>query len=423
MTGMATRFRWVILSLLFFATTINYLDRIVFSVLIPTIREDLHLTDLDYGYINAAFQLAYTVGFLFMGKFIDWAGTKIGYLVSIVWWSIAAGLHALAGSGWALGTWRFLLGLGESGNFPSCIKSVAEWFPKKDRAFATGIFNAGTNVAATVGPPLIVALAAAHGWRAAFLITASLGFLWVPLWWFLYHSPDRHRSVNQAELAYIRSGEKEQIARVGWLAAMRYQETWGFAAGKFLSDPVWWFYLIWLPPYLYDARKFNLKEIGWALPVIYLAADIGSVGGGWISGYLIRRGWPGGKARKAAMAIAAFCMPVAATAVFVSNPLVAIALVALATSAHQGWSANLFTTTSDVFPSNAVASVVGIGGCAGGLGGFLFSALIPGYVITYWGYVPVFVLMGVLHPLALLVVHLLMGRIERVEGAENTYAH
>lgn len=411
-----SRFRWVILSLLFFATTVNYLDRIVFTVLIPEIRKELHINDLYYGYINAAFHLAYTVGFLFVGKFIDWVGTKVGYLISILWWSVAAACHAMAGSAVALGGWRFLLGLGESGNFPSCIKSVAEWFPKKDRAFATGIFNAGTNVAATIGPPAIVALAAVYGWRAAFLITASLGALWVPLWWYFYDRPERHRQVSREELAYIhsdRGGGPEPA--VGWLPAMRHRETWGFAAGKFLTDPVWWFYLTWLPPYLYDVRQFNLREIGWALPVIYLAADFGSVGGGWISGHLIRKGWAGGKARKTAMAMAAFCMPVAATAVFVPSPILAIALVSLATSAHQGWSANLFTTTSDVFPSNTVASVVGIGGCVGGLGGLLFSAIIPGYVITYFGYVPVFILMGILHPLALLVVHVLMGRIEPIK--------
>ncbi len=413
-----SRFRWVILGLLFFATTVNYLDRIVFSVLIPEIRKELHISDLYYGYINGAFQFAYTLGFLFMGKFIDWAGTKVGYLAAIAWWSVAAAFHATAGSSLALGAWRFLLGLGESGNFPSCIKSVAEWFPKRDRAFATGIFNAGTNVAATIGPPIIVGIAAAYGWRAAFLITAGLGALWAPLWWLLYDRPDRHPRANREELAYIQSdrgGEPE--AAVGWLAALRQRETWGFAAGKFLTDPVWWFYLTWLPPYLFDVRKFNLQEIGWALPVIYLAADFGSVGGGWLSGYFIKKGWAGGRARKAAMGLAAFCMPVAVTAVFVESPYVAIGLIALATSAHQGWSANLFTTASDVFPSNAVASVVGIGGCAGGLGGFLLSAIIPGYVITYFGYVPVFILMGVLHPLALLAVHVLMGRIERVGRA------
>jgi ACS family hexuronate transporter-like MFS transporter len=408
------RVRWLILGLLFFATTVNYLDRIVLAVLIPEIRKELSLDNIDYGYINAAFQAAYLVGFLFMGKFIDWAGTKIGYLASMAFWSVAGALHATAGSGVALGFWRLMLGLGESGNFPSAIKTVAEWFPKKDRAFATGIFNAGTNVAATIGPPVIVAMQAAYGWRAAFLITAGLGTLWAPLWWYYYEHPRRHRAVSAAELAYIESGEAEQAARVGWLEALRYRETWGFAAGKFLTDPVWWFYLTWLPPYLYDARQFNLTEIGWVLPVIYLAADVGSVGGGWISGYLIRRGWRSGKARKTAMAMAAACMPLAAMAVFVKSPFTAIALVSLATSAHQGWSANLFTTTSDVFPSQAVASVVGIGGCAGAAGGLLISALIPGYVIQHFGYVPVFVLMGVLHPLALAVVHLIMGRIEPV---------
>ncbi len=411
-----TRVRWAILGLLFFATTVNYLDRIVLAVLIPEIRKELHIDDLHYGYITTAFQLAYTAGFLFAGKFIDWAGTRIGYLASMLWWSAAAALHATAGSTVTLGFWRFLLGLGEAGNFPSAIKSVAEWFPKKDRAFATGIFNAGTNVAATIGPPILVAINAAYGWRAAFLITAGLGIFWVPLWWYYYEHPERHRRLGGLELAYIQSDREERLPPVGWLAALRRREAWGFAAGKFLSDPVWTFYLFWLPPYLYDVRKFNLREIGWALPVIYLAADFGSVGGGWLSGWLIRRGWTSARARKTAMLAAAACMPVAATAVLVESPLLAIALIGLATSAHQGWSANLFTTVSDVFPSQAVGSVVGIGGCAGGLGNVLFAALLPGYLITYFGYVPVFVMMGVLHPLALLSVHLLMGP-DRAKGA------
>ncbi len=410
-----TRVRWFILGLLFFATTVNYLDRILFSVLIPVIRKDLRLGDLEYSWITAAFQIAYALGFPFWGKFIDWVGTKIGYLASMAWWSVAAALHASAQSGLAMGVWRALLGLGEAGNFPAAIKSVAEWFPKKDRALATGIFNAGTNVAATVGPPIIVAMHQAFGWRAAFLITAGLGALWAPLWRYYYDHPKAHPRVDPGELAYIQSGEEDKAApRAGWIEALRHRETWGFAIGKFLSDPVWWFYLFWLPPYLYDVRKFDLKAIGWALPVIYVAADVGSVGGGWISGWLIRRGWAGGRARKAAMALAAACMPVAVTAVFVKSPFLAIALISLATSAHQGWSANLFTTVSDVFPSRTVASVVGIGGCAGGLGGVLFASLIPGFVITYFGYIPVFVLMGVLHPMAWIFVHVLMGKMERV---------
>ncbi|MFN3323584.1 MAG: MFS transporter [Bryobacteraceae bacterium] len=405
-----TRIRWVILALIFCATTINYLDRIVFSVLIQTIREEMVLDDRMYGYVNGAFQFAYTLGFLAMGKFIDRFGTKIGYSVAIAWWSLAAALHAFARTPLHLGFWRAMLGLGEAGNFPAAIKSVAEWFPKKDRAFATGIFNAGTNVASMIGPPLFAVMAINFGWRACFLITGAAGFVWLAFWWVMYRMPERHPGVNKAELEYIRSDAEDKAApSIGWAAALRYRQTWGFALAKFFTDPVWWFYLYWLPPYLYDVRHFNLKEIGWALPVVYLMADVGSVGGGWISGFLIRRGWENGKARKAAMAICAGCMPIAAMSVLAPSPLLAIALVSLATAAHQGWSANLFTTTSDVFPKNAVASVTGIGGCVGGFGGVLFSAIIPGYMVTYFGYTPVFLTMGVFHLVALVVVHKFLG--------------
>jgi ACS family hexuronate transporter-like MFS transporter len=413
-----TRVRWVMLGLLFFATTINYLDRIVFSTLIPVIRQELHLSDSEYGNINGAFQAAYTIGFLFMGKFIDRYGTRIGYAVAIVWWSIAAGLHALARSAFGLSFWRAMLGLGEAGNFPAAIKSVAEWFPRKDRALATGIFNAGTNVASMIGPPMFVVMNAALGWRACFLITASLGFVWLIAWIALYRLPDRHRLANAAEVAYIHSDreEGEGEVKVGWLAALSYRETWGFALAKFFTDPVWWFYLYWLPPYLYDVREFDLKEIGWALPVVYLMADFGSVGGGWVSGALIRRGWPHARARKTAMAICACSMPIAAMAVLAKSPVLAIALVCVATSAHQGWSANLFTTTSDVFPRRAVASVTGIGGCAGGIGGVLFSAVIPGYVVENFGYTPVFLTMGAFHLIALAIVHRLLGDMKPVRA-------
>jgi ACS family hexuronate transporter-like MFS transporter len=377
--------RWRILALLFFATTINYLDRIVFSVLIPVIRADLGLTDQTYGWLTGAFTGAYTVGFLAAGKFIDKYGTRIGYAVSIVWWSVAAGLHALARTPFELGFWRALLGFGEAGNFPSAIKAVAEWFPKKDRAFATGIFNAGTNVASMVGPPVFVWMNAHYGWRASFAITAATGFAWVVAWLCLYRKPPL-----QKEDALV---EKS----VGWAKALAYRQTWGFVLGKFLTDPVWWFYLYWLPPYLYDVRKFDLQQIGWALPVVYLMADVGSVGGGWISGWLMRRGWDTSRARRAAMLICAALMPVAAMSVFAPSAVLAIALVSIATAAHQGWSANLYTTTSDYFPKNVIASVTGIGGCAGGLGGFLFSSIIPGFVISHFGYTPMILCMGALH--------------------------
>jgi ACS family hexuronate transporter-like MFS transporter len=405
-----SRVRWYMLALVFFATTINYLDRILFSVLIPVIREEMHISDQDYGYINGAFQIAYTIGFLFVGKFIDRFGTKLGYTVSLIWWSIAAMCHAISSGVISLGFWRGMLGLGEAGNFPAAIKSVAEWFPKKDRAFATGIFNAGTNVASMIGPPLFVWMTAHVGWRACFLITASLGFVWLVMWLLAYRLPDQHPGVSHAELNYIRSDTAAESGEpaIGWGEALAYRQTWGFALAKFLTDPVWWFYLYWLPPYLYDVRHFDLKQIGWALPVVYLMADVGSVGGGWISGFLIKRGWPNGKARKTAMGICAGCMPIAALAALAESPILAIALVCLATSAHQGWSANLFTTTSDVFPRNAIASVTGIGGCLGGIGGFLFSAVIPGYVVTHFGYTPVFLTMGCFHLTALVILHVLM---------------
>jgi ACS family hexuronate transporter-like MFS transporter len=388
-TGLSP-WRWWILALLFLATTINYLDRIVFSVLIPVIRQDLRLTDESYGYITGAFQIAYTIGFLFAGKIVDRFGTRLGYAAATVWWSVAAGLHALAKTGVGLGFWRAMLGIGESGNFPAAIKAVAEWFPPRDRAFATGVFNSGTNIASVVGPPVFVWLNLRYGWRSSFVFTACSGFVWVALWLLLYRNPP------------IAAIESENEARtVGWAAALRYRETWTFGVRKFLTDPVWWFYLFWLPPYLYDVRRLDLKQIGWALPVIYSAASAGSLAGGWLSGYLIQRGWSRDSARRTAMAVCAGCMPIAAMAVFAPGTMLTIALFGLATGAHQGWSANLYTTTSDALPKSVVGSVTGIGGCLGGIGGFFFSAIVPGYVVPHFGYTPIVLVMGVMHLLAL----------------------
>ncbi len=413
-----TRYRWLILTLLFLVTTNNYLDRIVMSVLMPIIRDELHISTQQYGLITASFKATYTIGFLLVGKLIDQYGSRIGYMLSILWWSIAAALHATARSAMSLTFWRGMLGLGESGNFPAAIKSVAEWFPKKDRAFATGIFNAGTNVASMIGPPVFVWMAASVGWRACFLITASTGFILAVAWWFTYRLPELHPRVSAEELAYIRGDREdaESAPKIGWLAALRYKETWGFGLAKFLTDPVWWFYLEWLPLYLYDVRKFKMMEVGWALPVVYLMADVGSVGGGWLSGHLMRRGWPNSTARKTAMACCATLMPIAALSVFARSPILAVALVSLATAGHQGWSANLYTTTSDVFPKRAVASVTGIGGALGGLGGILFSSFLPAYIIIHFGYTPIFLIMGCFHFAGFLVVHLLLGRMKPVQS-------
>jgi len=412
-----TKYRWLMLSLLFAATTVNYLDRIVLGVVLPDIRNDFHISNQDYGYITSAFQFAYMIGFIIAGWAIDRVGTRVGYAISIGWWSIAAMLHGLATGPLSLSVWRAVLGLGEAGNFPSAIKAVAEWFPKKDRAFATGIFNAGSNVASMIGPPLFAWMVIHFGWRTCFYITGGVGLLWLVIWYALYRVPTEHKGVNQEELAYIHSDPESQTAhepKIGWSQALGYRETWGFAFAKFFSDPVWWFYLYWLPPYLYDVRKFNITEVGWTLPVIYLMADFGSVFGGWFSGYLIRRGVPNGRARKTAMLLMALCMPIAALSAFTDNALIAIALVSLATAAHQGWSANLYTTTSDVFPKNAVASVTGFGGSLGAFGGVLFTGLLPGYIVHHFGYPPMFIIMGAFHLTGFVLLHYLMGEMKPI---------
>ena len=382
--------RWSLVALLFFATTINYLDRIVLAVLIPVIRKDLGFSDREYGLITGAFQIAYTIGFLAAGKIIDVLGTRIGYAAAMLWWSISALLHVVSRGTWSLGFWRGMLGFGEAGNYPAAVKAVAEWYPEKKRSTVVGVFNSGTTLAAVAGPPLLVALTAAYGWRASFALTAATGLVWLLLWVGVY---------RQAPQIIQRASP----GVVTWREALQDRRTSGIVALKFLTDGVWWFYLFWLPPYLFDVRKLNLNEIGWALPVIYLMAGAGSVAGGWLAGFWMRRGRPVADARCRVMAIVAVLMPIAALAVFTSNTVLAIALISLATAVHQGWTSNLFTIPSDIFPKETVASVVGIGGCAGGLGGFLFSAILPGYMVTYFGYVPMFVLAGVLHPIAWIV--------------------
>ncbi|NWF85157.1 MAG: MFS transporter [Bryobacteraceae bacterium] len=414
----ATKTRWWILALLFLITTNNYLDRIVINVLSPVILEDLKFDKQHFGYVSGAFQFTYAVGFLIMGKLIDRYGTRLGYAIAITFWSVSAGLHALSRTWLDLSFWRGMLGLGESGNFPAAIKAVSEWFPKKDRAFATGIFNAGTNVASMVGPPMFVWMNAHFGWRACFYITASTGLFCLAAWWWFYRVPHEHSRVNAAELAIIEGDPDEKVGgKVGWGEALKIRQTYGFAIAKFLSDPVWWFYLTWLALYFKEARGLSLEQIGWALPVIYLMADFGSVAGGWVSGFLMRHGWPNSKARKATMGFFALCMPIAATAVLVPQTWLAVGLISLATAAHQGWSANLYTTVSDVFPKSAVASVIGIGGFFGGIGGVIITSLLPGYIITHFGYVPIFIMMGGFHILAWFFVHFLMGRMQKLRAA------
>jgi ACS family hexuronate transporter-like MFS transporter len=400
---MNTRYRWWILALLTLGTTINYLDRIALGFLAKVMREDLHMDNKAYGLVQGSFQFAYTIGFLFAGALIDRYGVRLGYAVAAGWWSVAAMLHSLAGNAVHLGAWRALLGVGESGNFPSAIKAVAEWFPVKDRAFATGIFNAGTNVASMIGPLMFAAMAAKFGWRGCFLITGALGIAWMVVWWMAYYTPRQEGA----------SGPPP--APMPWRQAVQHRETWGIALAKFFSDPVWWFYLFWLPIYFYDIRKWSMDELKWALPFIYLVADIGSVAGGWFSGFLIRRGWTVPRARKGTMLLCALCPPVAALAVLSPDPVWAVVLFSIAPAAHQGWSANLYTTISDVFPKRAVASVTGIGGFLGGLSGVIFSTVIPAYVLPHVGYLPLFLGMGCFYLFGLAALSWLVGRWQPLE--------
>jgi len=403
-----TSYRWVILSLLFFATAINYYNRIVLPVVYPEIKQKLSITDVQYSFIIAAFQFAYTFGFLAAGKFIDWAGTKLGYLFSIFTWSVTACLHAVAGSAVSLGIWRGLLGITESGNFPAAIKSVSEWFPKHQRSFATSLFNSGPHIAVVTGPPIIAFLTLSIGWRWAFLFFGLSGFVLAVIWPFLYKKTEPVS--EQPPVSQISYPQE-----FTWKEILRYRETYGIMLGKLLTDPVWWFYIFWLPPYLNSQRGFNIKEIGFALPVVYAFAIILGAVGGWFPGYLMRRGWKVNKARKTTMFICAMCLPFTSLAVLADNVLVAIFLVGLACGAHSGWSNNIFTVVSDHFPSRAVGSVTGLAGFAGGIGGILFSTVLVGYIVTYIGYLPFFLLMGILHPIAMLCIHLLIKRDSPVE--------
>lgn len=406
------KYRWVICALLFLATTINYMDRQVIGILAPDLQKTIGWNDIEYGYIVTAFQAAYAVGLLIAGGLIDRFGTRIGYALAIVVWSIAAMGHAMARSAFGFGVARAALGLGEAGNFPAAIKTVAEWFPKRERAFATGIFNAGTNVGAIAAPLIVPWIAVRFGWQWAFILTGAIGFTWLALWLPLYRRPEQHPRLSKEELAYIRSDGVEIATKVPWLRLLPHRQTWAIAIGKFLTDPIWWFYLYWLPKFLSEKHGLNLTTIGAPLVVIYVIADVGSIGGGWLSSSLITRGWSVNRARKTTMLICALCVVPIVFASQVSSVWSAVALIGLAAAAHQGWSANIFTMASDMFPGSAVGSVAGIGGMAGAVGGMLI-ATVAGYVLQLThSYLPLFMIAGSAYLVALLAVHLLAPRLE-----------
>ncbi|MCE9613818.1 MAG: MFS transporter [Lentisphaerae bacterium] len=417
------RRRWVICALLFFATTINYLDRSVLNVLAPELQKVIGWTDTQYGDINAAFTLAYALGFLVVGWFVDKVGVRIGFACALVFWSLAAAGHALAGTVFGFGVARFMLGFGEAGNFPSAVKTTAEWFPRRERALATGIFNAGSNVGAILAPLLVPVLFVTWGWQSVFVVTGLAGLVWVVFWLPLYHSPDRHPRLSPAERAYIQSEPDEPPRRMRWLQLIPHRQTWAFAATKFLTDPVWWFYLFWSGKFIADKFHVNIKQIGLPLVIIYLLADVGSIAGGWLSSWLLKRGWSPNAARKTAMLVCALCIVPVIYAPVTENLWVAVTLIGVAAAAHQGFSANLFTTTSDMFPKWAIGSVVGFGGMAGALGGMLMQ-MASGRIKELTGsYLTMFIIAGTIYLLALVVMHALAPRLEPADlsaaGAAN----
>ena len=411
-------FRWVICALLLFGTTKNYMDRQVLGIVKNTLQHDFGWIEIDYGNLVSAFQIAYAVGMLLVGRLIDKLGTRLGYALAMVFWSLASMGTALANSLSTFALSRYALGFGEAAVFPASIKAVAEWFPKKERALATGIFNAGTNVGAIITPLIVPWIVMHWGWKTAFIGIGALGFVWLAFWLVIYRKPSEHPKVSRAELEYISSGVKEPTGKISWARLIRLRQTWAFVAGKFLTDPVWWFYLFWVPGFLQTKHGLALTGIGIPVMVIYVISDVGSVTGGWLSSSLIKRGRTVNFSRKIAMLICAIGVIPVVFSYRVESTWSAVLLIGLAAACHQGFSANLFTLTSDMFPTRAVGSVVGIGGMAGAIGGF-FIATVVGHVLQWTGsYMIPFVIAGAAYLLALAVIQALSPRLEpaRLDG-------
>jgi ACS family hexuronate transporter-like MFS transporter len=411
--------RWLMIGLIFLATVINYIDRQTVSVLSPILLEELSLSKVDYGNVVSAFLLAYTISQALSGKLFDRIGTRLGFAVSISVWSAAAMLHMLATGFRSLSACRFLLGLGEAGNWPGAAKVVAEWFPVRERALGIAIFNSGATLGAVVAPPVIVFLQQRYGWQRTFLFTGLLGVAWLVAWLLVFDVPERHPWLGEKERAHIREGQRQDgeiagaDAALGWRELLRHRQVWAIVAGRFLTDPIWWLYIAWLPQYLFDARGFDLQRIGAFAWLPFLAADLGALSGGFLSGYLIKRGASLDRARKTCMAIGALLMPAGALAVRVESPWTALGLIALVLFAFQFWINNVQTLPADLFPRRVVGSVFGLGGMAAGISSMLFINL-TGHVVQRFSYTPIFTLAGALGPLGAIALFALVGRIERV---------
>lgn len=408
--------RWVICALLFFATTINYVDRQVIGILAPTLGKEIGWNEKQYANIVFCFQFAYAIGMLLSGPIIDKLGTRLGYALMLFVWSVAGAWHGVMRSVTGFMAARFALGLGEAGNFPAAIKTVAEWFPRKERAFATGLLNAGTNVGAIIAPLLVPWITRHMGWPWAFYLTGFIGLGWLAFWLPMYHRPQEHPKLTKTELDHIMSDAAEPATKIPWLSLLPHRQTWAFVVGKFLPDAVWWFYLFWAPKFLDHNFGLSLSKLSIPLVTIYLVADVGSVGGGWMSSHMIKRGWSVNASRKLTMLLCALCILPVTFAPLTRSLWVAVGLISLAAAAHQGWSANIFTFASDMFPRRAVGSVVGIGGFAGAVGGMILSQVI-GTILQATGgnYVPIFIISACIYLSALGAIHLLAPQMKPVD--------
>lgn len=424
--------RWTVCAMLFAATTINYMDRQVIGLLkpilqLPFAQGGIAMSELHYGYIVDAFQVAYAVGVLLAGYFVDKVGTRIGYMFIMAAWSLSAMGHSLANNVFQFGIARACLGMGESGNFPAAIKTVSEWFPQSERSLATGIFNSGANVGAIIAPLLIPFVYAHFGWHAAFLVTGAFSMSWIVLWFFTYRKPSEHPRLQQAEFNHIhaeqiQTASAEQLkaaskqGQVPWLRLVGIRQTWAFALAKLLTDPIWWFYLFWLPGYFSQRFGLDLKHLGLPLIVVYNATTVGSVGGGWLPAPFRKIGFSAERARLAAMLFCAVCVVPVFFISYVNSVWPAVALLSLAAASHQGWSANLFTTTSDMFPRSAVGSVTGIGAMAGSVGGVMMATF-TGWVleVTHQNYATLFGIAASAYLVAFVVLITLAPGLRRAE--------
>jgi ACS family hexuronate transporter-like MFS transporter len=409
------RYRWVICALLFAAIAINYIDRQMIGILKPTLQHEFHWSEIGYSDIIFWFQFSYALGYIGFGRLVDKLGARIGYSVSITIWTAAHIAHAFVSTLFGFKMVRIALGVGESGGFPASIKAVTEWFPQRERAFATGLFNAGTNIGAILTPLIVPAVTLAFGWRWALILTAIPSVIWLGVWLVMYRVPRKNRHVGAAELAYIERDRPDTSPPIPWTRLLGYRETWAFAIGKFLIDPIWWMFLFWLPDFFAKRYHLDLQSFGPPLVAVYVLSDMGSIAGGWMSSTMIKRGASVNLARKLTMLVCAIAVLPIMFAMYANNVWLAVAIVGLATAAHQGFSANLYTIPSDVFPRHAVGSVIGIGGMLGGVGG-MAMAKYTGLVLQYLGsYTPIFIVAGTVYLIAVAVVHILSPRLTPIK--------